>query len=340
MIHDITTIGSATVDYFADTDSELIRIDTRTTSQQLLAFPLGEKILVNDFNISTGGGGTNTAVAFSRLGLKTAYLGKIGIDINGDYIVDYLKQQGIDFIGTRAGPSGASIILNGLRNDRTILAYKGINNCMQAEDMPDISSPWVYLASMMEQSWTTVVEVLSRGLNAGKFKLAFNPSSYQAELGYEQLKVLTDKTSLLIMNREEACKYLGHDPKDKHDQGELARALAKQPQMLAVVTDGAEGAWVWDGRDERGLWARPRTDIKIAETTGAGDAFASTFTACLIKGLPLEDMLHYAMTNAESILQHKGAKERLLPWDQLQQEAGQTSRSITGYNGRAERSAP
>src|SRR5690606_13349484 len=100
MAYDITTIGSATVDFFADTDSELIRIDTRTSSEQLLAFPLGEKILVNEFNITTGGGGTNTAVAFTRLGLKTAFLGKVGADINGDYIIRQLADMGVAFVGS------------------------------------------------------------------------------------------------------------------------------------------------------------------------------------------------------------------------------------------------
>lgn len=327
---DIVTIGSATVDYFADTDSELIRIETRTTREELLAFPMGEKILVNEFNISTGGGGTNTAVAFARLGFRTAYLGKIGSDLNGDFIVDDLRKEGISFIGARAGQSGASVILNGLRNDRTILAFKGINNFMQPADVPVIDSPWVYLASMLGQSWDTVVAALGAGLAAGQYRLALNPSSYQAALGYEQLRVLTDRASLLIMNREEACKYQGLDPDGRHDTAQLCKGLAKVPGLTAVVTDGAAGAWVWNGRE--GLIGLPRPDLEVAETTGAGDAFAATFTACTIKGLALRDCLHYAMTNAESILQHKGAKNRLLDWAMLEQEARQFTRDISGYN--------
>jgi ribokinase len=330
MAWDITTIGSATVDFFADTDSELIRIETRTTSEQLLAFPLGEKVLVNEFNITTGGGGTNTAVAFKRLGLKTAFLGKVGSDVNGDYIIEQLAALGVDFVGCREGTSGASIILNGLRNDRTILAYKGTNNTLRRDEFPAIHSPWVYLASMLEQSWDTVVAELAAGLDARRFRLAFNPSSYQAALGYERLRVLTDKVSFLVMNREEACRYLGLDPAGRHEQGDLVQGLVKQPGMIAAVTDGAEGAWVCDGAEV--LRGKSRADLKIAETTGAGDAFASTFTACLVRELPIETCLHYAMTNAESVLQHKGAKERLLTWDELRHEAGQYSRDITRYN--------
>ena len=46
MRFDIITIGSATVDHFADTDSELIRIDTRSHHEALIAFPLGSKLLM------------------------------------------------------------------------------------------------------------------------------------------------------------------------------------------------------------------------------------------------------------------------------------------------------
>jgi ribokinase len=330
LAYDITTIGSATVDYFADSDSELIRIDTRTTHQELLAFPLGSKILINEFNAATGGGGTNTAVAFARLGFNTAYLGKLGADLNGDFICESLAKEGISFIGKREGQSGVSIILNSLRDDRTILVFKGINNFMKPEDVPVLQSPWVYLSSMLGQSWQTVVAALSAGLDARQFKVAFNPSSYQVALGYQNLQVLTDKVSILIMNREEACAYLGRDPNERSDAKELSKALAQVPGQITAVTDGAQGAWVWDG--SQGLYGKPRPDLHIVETTGAGDAFASTFTACCIRGMPLQEMLHYAMTNAESILQHKGAKEILLSWDELETVALQYPREISGYN--------
>ena len=52
MSFDIVAIGSATVDQFADTDSELIRIDTPTTKEKLIAFPLGSKILVKELTLA------------------------------------------------------------------------------------------------------------------------------------------------------------------------------------------------------------------------------------------------------------------------------------------------
>ncbi|MDT8397793.1 MAG: carbohydrate kinase family protein [Pseudomonadales bacterium] len=312
MNYDIVTIGSATVDYFADTDSELIRIDTRTSHEELLAFPLGGKILINELNTTSGGGGTNTAVAFSRLGLHTAYLGKLGMDATGDFVLDALAAENISFIGKRAGKTGVSFVLNSIRDDRTILAYKGANNCLLPADVPAITAPWVYLSSMLEQSWQTVVDLVC----TSTFKLAFNPSSYQAAMGYQQLRPLVDRVSILVMNREEACLFLGRDEHQDSDLPELVRALAQVPGQITAVTDGARGVWVYDGKDHVHA-ASPRPDLKILETTGAGDAFAATFTAALIRGLPITSALDYGMSNAESVLQHKGAKEKLLHWEEL-----------------------
>lgn len=311
MSFDIVTIGSATVDHFADTDSELIRIDTRHSHEELIAFPLGSKLLINELKTTVGGGGTNTAVAFSHMGLKTAYLGKIGEDAAGDYVLDLLKASGVKFIGMREGQTGFSVILNSIQDDRTILAFKGANDHLRPHDVPDFKTRWLYVSSMLGESWDTVVELVDQC----RVKVAFNPSNYQADQGYQALAPLIDKVSILIMNREEACKILGRDYHAEHDPVELIHALHTLPPDIVVITDAAAGAYAFNG--EKLYHGKPTAKLKIVETTGAGDAFAATFTAATIKGCPLDQALDLAMTNAESVLQHKGAKERLLHWEEL-----------------------
>jgi ribokinase len=322
MSYDVVTIGSATVDYYADTDSELIQIDTSLTSETLLAFPLGGKVLIKELNTTTGGGGTNTAVAFARLGFNTAFLGKIGNDILGDFILTQLQDAKIPFIGAREGQTGVSFVLNSLRNDRTILTHKGSNNNLLKADIPAFDTRWVYLSSMLEQSWKTVVEFVDRG----GFKLAFNPSTYQAQMGYEKLRIVTDKAAVLVMNREEACMFLGIDARRRMATADLICLLAKVPGQVVAITDGANGAWIYCG--DTMLSAKPTPALHILETTGAGDAFAATLTACQMRGMDLTQSLHFAMTNAESVLQYKGAKEKLLTWEQLQAVATRHPREI------------
>lgn len=322
MKFDVVTVGSAAVDYFADTDSELIRIETRTRKEELIAFPLGSKLLINNLLILAGGGGTNTAVTFARLGLSTGYLGKLGEDGNGDFIIRNLATEGIRFIGAREGQTGLSIILDSIHDDRSILAFKGANDQLKPQDLPEFSAQWVYLSSMLGQSFDTVSDMIA----AGDYKVAFNPSNYQAVRGYEGLKKLIDKTTLLVMNREEACKFLGFSYEESPTIAALMLEMAKLPPELFVITDGAEGVYVYD-RDAL-YHGYPAANLKIVETTGAGDAFASTFTGMILKGLPMEEAIHLAMTNAESVLAHKGAKEILLGWEELQRVGAEKTRVI------------
>lgn len=234
-----------------------------------------------------------------------------------------LAAENVDFVGARAGKTGVSFVLNSIRDDRTILTYKGANNNFGKPDIPDLHAPWLYISSMIGESWNTVVAHATS--MAGK--LAFNPSSYQACMGYEKLRVLTDRVSILVMNLEEACLYLGFDPQQHHDGGELAQVLARMPGQTAIVTNGAQGVSVYtEGTIFTG---KPMADIRIMEATGAGDAFAATYTACHIRGMAPEKAVHFAMTNAESVLQHKGAKEKLLSWPELEATAARQSRQIT-----------
>lgn len=332
MKFDVVTIGSAAVDYFADTDSELIRIETRTRKEELIAFPLGSKLLINALLILPGGGGTNTAVAFSRLGLATGYLGKLGDDGNGDFIVKSLATEGVRFIGARAGQTGLSFILDSIHDDRSILAFKGANDQLHPQDLPEFEAQWVYLSSMLGESFDTVSDMIAKSRSAkssfskSSYDVAFNPSNYQAVRGYAGLKKIIDCTTLLVMNREEACKFLGFAYEESLAILDLMQAMAKLPPKIFVITDGAEGVHVYDRRHYYRGW--PCKDLVIVETTGAGDAFASTFTAMMIKKMPMEDAIHYAMTNAESVLVHKGAKEVLLTWEVLQQVAASKTRII------------
>ena len=129
-MYDIITVGSATVDVFTKTRfSELIKIIDPKGETDLLAFPSGSKILIDELEFTIGGGGTNTAVALSRLGHRVAFLGKLGEGTNSEFIHKNLKKEKIDQLCAHGkGNAGYSVILDTIEHDRTILTYKGVND--------------------------------------------------------------------------------------------------------------------------------------------------------------------------------------------------------------------
>lgn len=319
---DVITVGSNTIDVFAKTDSELIEIKSKAGVEELLAYPLGTKILVTDLEFMIGGGGTNTAVAFSRLGMKTGYLGKIGKDENGLKIFKLLKKEKVDFLGTLGKISGYSIILDSIKNDRTILTYKGCNNDLTFKEvnLSKMKTKWFYFSSMMEKSLETMKK-LAEYARKSNIKVAFNASSYLVKKGFSNIKRILENTTIFVLNKEEAETLVG-----KGNVKDLVKRL-KLPNMEAVViTDGSKGAYCYDGKTLYNI--KPAKKLKIVETTGAGDAFASSFIAGILMNKKIENSLKLAAINAESVIENYGAKDILLSKNELLKRFRKDERKI------------
>jgi len=308
-VFDIITIGSATVDVFAYTDSsEIIKIKSSTSEQDFIAYNSGEKIIITDLDFEIGGGGTNTAVSFSRLGLKTAYLGKIGSDENASKVLELLKKENISFIGARGEKTGYSIVLNSFEHDRTILTYKGANNDLVDSDivLSNLQTKWFYASSMIGNSFDTLKSIISVIKKTGA-KVAFNPSSYQAKRGLSELAIVLKQLDVLVLNKEEAQLLLNEKTNITND---LVKKLALLGPKYVVITDGAKGVTCY--YDQTIYYLPASKDVKVVETTGAGDAFASAFVAGLAYLFSVEDSLKLGLIQAESVISAVGAKNNLL----------------------------
>jgi len=301
-MYDIISVGSATEDVFLKTGNPEIIKEGRLHE---VCYPVGTKINVEEIHFSTGGGGTNSAVSFSRLGLRAAYLGKIGNDRSAAEVLKALESEKVKFIGkSEKGNTGYSVILIGLEHDRTILAYKGMADELKPGDINwhSLNTKWFYFSSLLETSFETMKKI-SAFAKKNKIKYAFNPSTYLAKKGMNYLREIIDGCSLLVMNREEAALLAG--------AGSINQMLRKLQShaKIVIITDGAKGAYAYNGIEKYSVIPRK---IKIIETTGAGDAFASGVTAGIIKGKSFEDCLRLGQFNAEGVLGAVGAKNYLL----------------------------
>jgi len=305
--YDVICVGSSTVDVFAHTEANVVKIKTAISEEELIAYPVGSKILIRDLHFEVGGGGTNTAVAFARLGLKTGYLGNVGSDQNSNHILEVLSKEGISFAGQREGLAGYSVILDSIDEDRTILTFKGANDHLTLSPIriKALMPSWFYCSSMMGQSFDTLCKI-ARHAKAKKIKLAFNPSAYQAGLGVKALRPILASTTILAFNKEEAQLMLG---KPTTSIPALMHELHRFRIPYIAITDGKTGSYV---SDKRQILFSPPGKLKVVETTGAGDGFASAFVAGIMQGESLEICLRMGMIEAEQVVTHLGAKTALL----------------------------
>ena len=320
----VISVGSATMDAFAMTEmAESISIKSPKQTEVFISYPAGSKIIINELDFFTGGGGTNTAVAFSRLGLKAAYLGCLGNDENGYLIKKMLKMENVEFIGTEINEkSGYSVVLDSKETDRTILTYKGSNDELRFDKInkKKLKTRWFHFASMVGNSFTTL-EKLADYAEKNNIKYLFNPSNYLAEKGYDYLYNILKKAEILILNDQESKLLV-----KENNVVDRLRILASFGPKYVIITQGPKDVYAYHNNT---IYIMTPTKIKnIVETTGAGDAFASTFLACLIKNKNIETCLKMALINSQSVITCMGAKNDLLSYSKLMKQVKTTNIKI------------
>jgi ribokinase len=307
-MYDVITMGSATVDAFVQTGDRLFRCQR---GKKKVSVPFGSKIVSEDIHFDVGGGGTNTAVSFSRLGLKAAFLGKIGSGSNSGVVRDLLKREKVDIslMPRCRGRTGYSIVLDAVGHDRTIITFKGSNDKLKFDELKlsRLQAKWFYCSSMMGESYKTMERLVAWARKKGSHVM-FNPSSYLCEKGKGHLRKMLSSAHVLVLNREEAMSLA----KRRSVKG-LLLALHSMGPRIVIITDGKHAVHMYD----KGLHYQIRPSrAKVVESTGAGDAFGAGFLAGYIRKNEPEFALKLGLVNAESVLQHLGAKNKLLRWSE------------------------
>ena len=291
---EVVCFGSAVVDAFVKTDFE--------EDSKNIIIPFGCKMLMKDLYFEIGGGGTNTSVAFSRLGLRTGFIGKTGNDKHGEKVLDLLKKEKITFLGNKVKgeTSGFSVVLISKKLNRSIFTHKGINNKIGERDVKKFQTNLLYLSSLMGKSFKTQIS-LAKKLKKKGTKIAFNPSEYLIkEIKLNPLLKLCD---ILIVNKEEA----GLLTKKKNK----LKGISEIGPTIVVITDQRKRVYCYDSHTGKTYSIDP-PKLKVVEKTGAGDAFAAGFVAGLIKKKPIEYCLKLGVREAEAVIKHIGAKNNLL----------------------------
>jgi ribokinase len=285
-------------------------IATNERDEENLCMRFGDKIPYDSVTfVPAVGNASNAAVSASRLGLRSALHGYVGNDRYGKECLEVLEGEGVDttYMVTQEGKQTNYHFVLWYETDRTILVKH--EEFDYAVPEVDENPSWVYLSSLADHSLPYHDALAAWLLEHPEIKFAFQPGTFQMALGYEKLRTLYDRSDLFFCNREEAARILGH-----HETGDIKKLLtdifALGPS-IAVITDGTDGAYAYDGTKSLFIPMYPDTRGPY-ERTGAGDAFASTVCAALALGKPIEEALLWGPVNSMSVVQDVGAQKGLL----------------------------
>lgn len=312
---DFVAIGDITTDDFIKLAD--VRIDTEQDEgdqgQDEICFRFGDKIEYEDHKVVPAvGNSPNAAVSAHRLGLKSGLVTNMGDDEVGQGNMRQLEKEGVNtgYVRVHEGRQSNYHFVLRYKAERTILVkhYEYPYSLPDFEEAPS----WLYLSSLGETS-LPFHEKIVEYIRDNDTKLAFQPGTFQMQLGYEKLREVYEQSEVFFANKEEYQRILGSG---EESIGKLIREMHERGPNIAVLTDGTGGAYAFDGDS---LWHVPMypDPAPPVDRTGAGDSFSSTFTATLALGNDIPTALRRAPINSMSVVQHIGAQEGLVTKEEL-----------------------
>lgn len=312
---DFIAIGDITTDAFIKLKKENTTVLCDDSGRKCkLCVNFGDKVEYESVTeVYAVGNSPNAAVAAHRLGLRSALITNLGDDLRGKQKISQLEKEGvpIDFVKVHKGKESNYHFVLWYEEERTIL----VKHNEYPYEMPEIGTPkWMYLSSLGENSVPFHHAIAEYIAAHPGVKLAFQPGTFQMKLGPEILKDIYAITEVFICNIQEAQRIL---KTEERSPGALLKGLHALGPKIAVITDGPKGAYASDDKE---MWHMPMypDPAPPIDRTGAGDAFASTFTTMLALGKTIPEALLYAPINSMSVVQKIGAQEGLLTFAEIE----------------------
>jgi ribokinase len=249
----------------------------------------GESTL-EDGGSFAGGSAANTIYGLSRLGFSTGFCGAVGDDTGAQLLLDDFKRAGTDVshIVTPSGVSSGTVFCLSTSHKRSLYVLAGANRLLTDDSslIPYINSAeFLHLSSFVDEPQfdlsLRIIRELSRGV-----KLSFSPGALYVARGLRAIKPFIERAEVLFINKSEIEKLTGEEFRKaaasviKTDCKYVAVTLGKgtiiDGQTIVACVRGQENEWLIDN-------GKP-VPSKVADTTGAGDAFAAGFLAGLLDG--------------------------------------------------------
>lgn len=260
---------------------------------------INEHIISEHGRIAFGGSASNFATQSSRLGVKTMLVSCVGDDAYGQLAVKSLTQAGVDtscLLVLENQPTGIFVHTHDANGNRMDVVEPGANRFLEKrvfEEEKLLDAKLVHVAGSFPMLFDRVAEITtSYGM-----VLSLDPGRAGLLLDYENnLK----RVDLLFVNQAELKEYFKVNPTET-----ALRNFAKTFPGIVIVKLGEKGAIATDGFD---YCTSEVFEVPVADTLGAGDAFAAGFVTAWMRSERIEQALHVANAVAALTITKAGAQ--------------------------------
>ncbi len=269
---------------------------------------------IRSFAAYVGGSPTNISVGLRRLGLKPALLTAVGADPVGDFILDFLRKEGVEtqFIPVKGDRRTSAVVLGIEPPDKFPLVYYRENCADIALTIDDVLAAPVADCRVFQFAGTNLSREPSRSATFFAAELARQAGvevvfdiDFRADQWHDprafgvMARAMLPLVDIVLGTEDEINAALLQDPaqiKLTHSQvsdtkvggdieANIAALLALGPKAL-LQKRGAEGLRIHLARPD-GLPERidcPGFPVEVYNILGAGDAFAAGFLCGYLRG--------------------------------------------------------
>ena len=255
----IVVLGEALIDLFADSGVALHA--------------------AKSLHPSPGGAPANVAVALARLGMDVGFIGKVGVDDYGHFLIDLLASEGIDtthFVADPNGPTMLAVVATPSPTEQQFILYNGANALLSAAELsPEyVTSAEIFIYSsvtLASESRAAVMQAVQWTKGRGRdvlFDVNLRPLVWPSmELAQQRIDASIASATIVKLNETELEFVTGlRDPYLGSQQ------LIDRGIRLCAVSLGADGAYFNNGTASGHVPALP---VDVQDTTGSGDAFVA-----------------------------------------------------------------
>lgn len=303
-VHDVACLGILVADLFASPIERLPHPGELTSTAGLV--------------MSVGGSAANTAAALRILGQRVEVAGKVGMDMQGDFVVAELQRRGIGVSHIKRSANcstSGTVVLSVVGEDRRYLHCMGANAEFDLNDV-DCSivkkAQVLYVGGYLAMPSFTVDQLATLFRQAklhGRTTVLDVAIPTGGEFGMDDVAPALAYTDYFLPNNYEAARLTGYG-----DERHQAKCLSEvNDRCVVVITRGSKGSLALQGNRFIDL---PPFRMDSVDESGAGDAFAAGLIAAVQKQWDLERTLRFAAAVGASCTRAMGCAAGVFTFDE------------------------
>lgn len=258
-----------------------------------------QHIMANSSSVSLGGSAANFAVHSARLGVKTKLVACVGDDFYGRDAVKRISESGVDtsMIQSIAGqPTGLFFLVKQGQQGDFVIAEMGANQHLEKLALRRkkvATARTIHIAG----DFPNIIMEAARIATSEGIVLSLDPGRKAKNIDFSTVLPHID---LLFLNNEELQRYFDINPTEKN-----LKRLGKDMPGIVIVKQGADGTMATDGFN---LYHSKAFEVSVADTLGAGDAFAAGFITAWTRSEDIRLALHMGNAVAALTIKEEGAQ--------------------------------